>query len=251
MKRIILFLAMIIIAVTSLLAGQTYALITGVSSYADPRNNTHQTTEDAQNFRKIMRNDTKNITLLTSENATVDATIDKLKKFAAGTKADDRIIFFYSGHGDGGQGGGKPGIFMHDGNTLPYETIVKILRASKAKEKIIVINACYSGTLGNVLKSLGTNDDIIAITSSRPDEVTFEDTILGGCFFTRSLEKALMGKADKNKDKKVTLLEAFKYVHKDVVDRSTKSGNAEPQHPCLFAPKWVQDKDVVLMNWNK
>lgn len=251
MKRLTMFLSMMVIAIAALFAGETYALITGVSSYADPRNNTHQTTLDAQNFRNIMRNETKNITLLTSKNATVDATIEKLKKFAAGTKEDDRIVFFYSGHGDGGQGGSKPGIYMHDGKTLPYETIVKILRASKAKEKVIVINACYSGTLGDVIKSMGENNDIIAMTSSRPDEVTYEDSLLGGCFFTRSLEKALMGKADVNADKKVSVMEAFRYVHKDVVDRTTKSANAQPQHPCLAAPSWVKDRDMILMDWSK
>lgn len=243
--------AMVVLTVAALFAGETYVLITGVSSYSNPANNTHQTTEDARNFRKVMRNETKNITLLTSKNATVESTVQKLKQFAAGTKEDDRIIFYYSGHGDNGDISGKSGMLMHDGKVLPYETLIRILRASKAKEKIIVLNACFSGSIGEVLKTAGDNEDIIALTSSRPDEVTFEDSMLGGCFFTRSLEKALMGKADVNNDKKITLLEVFKYVHKDVVDRTSKSANAEPQHPCMFAPKWAKDKEVIIMDWSK
>ena len=46
---------------------------------------------------------------------------------------------------------------------------------------------------------------------------------------------------------KVTLDEAFRYVHKDVVKKTTNSKNAQPQHPTLVAPKAM--KDIVLMDW--
>jgi Uncharacterized protein containing caspase domain len=245
MKRFITTALMVLTVVFAMLAGDTYALITGCSSYNDPRNNTHQTTEDAKQFRKIMRNATSNITLLTSENATSTSTLDKLRKFAAGTKAGDRIVFFYSGHGSSASEG-KAGLFMSDGQVLPYSSILKALNASKAKEKIIILNCCYSGGIKAEMDKLGITD-IIVIASSRADEVTYENTIIGGCFFTNSLKAALMGKADFNKDRKVTLDEAFRYVHKDVVKKTTNSKNAQPQHPTLVAPKAM--KDIVLMDW--
>lgn len=248
MKRFLSLLTSMAVAVVVAMAGQTYALITAVSGYADSRNNTHMTTDDAKNFRKIMRNVTENITLMTSENATAAATAEKLKKFAAGTKADDRIVFFYSGHGDDGSASGKAGLFMHDGKVLDYETILKILHASKAKEKIIIINACFSGKIGEAMKATGIKD-VVVLASSRANEPSYEDLVMGGCYFTRSLEKAYMGKADVNHDKKVTLKEAFKYIHKDVVSRTTNGNYSEPQHPVLFAPKGSEN--MVLIDWNK
>lgn len=236
---------MLLVVAVAMIAGETYALITGCSSYDDPRNNTHQTTNDARQFRKIMRNATSNITLLTSENATSSSTLDKLRTFAAGTKPGDRIIFFYSGHG-ASPDEGTAGLFMSDGRVLPYSSLLKALHSSKASEKIVILNCCYSGAIKQEMDRLGIKD-IIVMTSSRDNEVTYENRVIGGCFFTRSLEAALMGKADFNHDRKVTLDEAFRYVHKDVVKKTTNSSNANAQHPTLVAPK--EKKDIVLMDW--
>lgn len=237
MKRFFSTLVMAFVAVSIMLAGETYALITGVSSYADPSSNAHQTTNDAKNFQKIMKNFTKNITLLTSKNATTDATLAKLRAFAAGTKADDRIVFFYSGHGE------PNGIYMHNGKTLDYKTILQTLAKSKAKEKILVVHCCHAASIKKAMDETGIND-VVVFASSRADEYTIEDLLLGGGYFTRSLEKALMGKADSDGDKKVTVKEAFQYVHKDVTHRT-----GDRQHPVLYAPKAAAD--LVLVDWNK
>lgn len=82
--------------------------------------------------------------------------------------------------------------------------------------------------------------------SSRADEYSIEHPWVGHGFFTQALLKGLRGKADANKDKKITVRELFNYVYNDV-QHSTANMEAS-QHPQLIGVKEVAD--AVVVDWN-
>lgn len=217
---------------------RTFVLATGVSNYGDENNNLGQTTKDAKRFKEVMSSFTKDITLLTSSNVTKANVLEKLKAICNRAQAGDRIIFFYSGHG-------MPGAICGYDRPIPYDDIVALLNSSKASTKYVFIDACFAGTMADSndnswQKSVKGMKDQAFFVSSRPEEVSKEGPFIGAGYFTQALLKGLRGKADKNADRKVTVIELFKYIYGDVLKRSDSQ-----QHPQLIAPESMYDKVVV------
>ena len=80
------------------------------------------------------------------------------------------------------------------------------------------------------------------VMSSRPDELSIENNWIGNGYFTQAMLKGLRGMSDNNHDKKITLIELFKFIYKDVTAR-TDGG----QHPQLIGPGSAQNS--VLASW--
>ncbi len=244
MKKIILLTISVLFVLS--MSARTYVLVTGVSSYENSQMNLSQTTKDAKEFRKVIETQTKDVTLLTSKYANKENILEKLRAICNRAGENDRIVFFYSGHGTTG------GLYVYDGMLL-YLDLINTLNISKAKEKFVFIDACNSGSVDiNVQvdrdnpSATGEPDstDITFMVSSKGEELSIEASHVGASYFTQALLKGMRGKADDNGDKKITVVELFKYVYNDVT-RRTKSS----QHPQLIAPKEMVD--VVVMDWTK
>lgn len=245
MKKTVL-IALIAMLLPFISSARTFVLVTGVSNYENSTMNLSQTTKDAKEFRKVIETQTKDVTLLTSKYANKAKIIESLQAICNRAGENDRIVFFYSGHGT------KGGLYVFDGLLL-YLDIINTLSTSDAKEKLVFIDACNAGSVNiNVeanLRNAELNDDaegtdITFFVSSRGDELSAESPAIGASYFTQALIKGMRGKADDNADKKITVVELFKYIFNDVTKR-TKGA----QHPQLIAPKEM--KDVVVMDWNK
>lgn len=229
-------------AAMAVVAGaRTYVLVTGVSNYGNDANNLHQTTKDAKRFKKVMETQTRDITLLTSKNVTRANVLEKLRAICRRATQDDRIVFFYSGHG-------APGAICGYDRSISYDDIVGTLAASAAGEKICFIDACHAGSMAasapdtRWMKSVRAKPDQAFIVACRPQEYSVESTMLGAGFFTQALLKGLRGRADKDNDRRVTVIELFRYIYPDVLKRSN-----EFQHPQLIAPEGMYDK--VIAEW--
>ena len=83
---------------------------------------------------------------------------------------------------------------------------------------------------------------LVLFLSSRDNESSMENMAVGAGFFTRAFLKGIRGKSDANGDKKITVLELFKYIYKDV-----KLHSQDMQHPTLVAAASQQQN--VLMTW--
>lgn len=237
MKKPLLSLCFAMLACAAMQA-RIYVLSVGVSDYPGTRNDTHYTTKDAKEFKKLMQNKTKDITLLTSKYATKANIKEKLSAICNRAGADDQVVLFYSGHGE------KGSLLVHDG-LLPYSDLVDILDGSKAGMKVVYVNACFSGSANFALSST-PNGNIVTFVSSRPGEMSIECGTVGAGFFTQALFKGLRGKSDSNGDKRVTVRELFKYIYNDVVPRAESLDHA--QHPQLICPEAMMD--AVLIDWN-
>ncbi|MCH5318640.1 MAG: caspase family protein [Paramuribaculum sp.] len=239
MKKIAIFLIAALLCVAGLQA-RTFVLATGVSNYGGA-NNLTQTTKDAKQFKKVMETQTKDITLLTSSNVTKAKLLEALRAICNRAQQGDNIIFFYSGHG-------MPGAICAYDTPVSYDDIVGLLSKSKASAKICFIDACHAGTAVDSSRGTewtgavnGTQDQVF-IVSCRPEELSVESPTLGAGFFTQALLNGLVGKSDENGDKKITVLELFKYIHGDVIRRSK-----DRQHPQLIAPKSMYN--TVVTKW--
>lgn len=240
-KRLFISLLMAVCLV-AFAEARTFVLATGVSNYGDANNNLTQTTKDAKRFKELMETQTKDITLLTSSNVTRANLLEKLRAICNRAQKGDRVIFFFSGHGMQGA------ICAYD-QPVSYSDIISVLNSSAASEKICFIDACHAGTMASKSAddSWGANlkgaKDQAFFVSCRPEEISKESPALGAGYFTQALLKGMRGKADKDADKKITVMELFKYIYGDVVKRSDSR-----QHPQLIAPETMHDR--VLTVWN-
>ena len=242
MKRT--FLSLLILFLFSLgISARTFVLVVGVSNYGDESVNLSQTTKDAKAFRDVMATQTKDITLLTSKYANKANILEKLKAICNRAQQADRIVFYFSGHGMPG------GICTYD-DVLFYSELADQLSTSSAREKICYIDACHAGSVNNANKGKGeslshvakTQKNQIYLVACRADEYSYENAWVGAGFFTQGLIKGLRGKSDSNGDKKVTLIELFKYIYNDVVKRSKSE-----QHPQLIGSANLHD--VIVAKW--
>lgn len=237
-KTLTLFIALF--AAISLNA-RTFVLVTGVSNYGSEEVNLSQTTKDAKRFKELMETQTKDITLLTSKNVTRANVLEKLRAICNRAQENDRVIFFYSGHG-------MPGAICGYDAPISYNDIIEVLSSSAAKEKICFIDACHAGTMADTFtdssweKSIKAKKDQVFFVSCRPDEYSVESPFLGAGYFTQALLKGLRGKSDKDGNKEITVMELFKYIHGDVVKRSR-----DRQHPQLIAPQSLHN--MVVFKW--
>lgn len=112
---------------------------------------------------------------------------------------EDVALFYYSGHGHVDACGGY--LVTPDYSEGDYgvslQDILTIVNASKCKDKIIILDSCYSGTMGNI-PTVGQNTSIInegvtILTASRAQQTSLE--IGGHGVFTSLLLEALAGGA--------------------------------------------------------
>lgn len=234
---------MTIITVLNIQA-RTFVICVGVSVYQNSANNLSQTTKDAKQFKAVMENHTKDITILTSKYANKNNVLEKLRALCNRAGKEDKIIFFFSGHGYPG------GIVAHDAH-ITYQDLNNMLSQSSASAKICFVDACHAGSVEDVKDNTRqykapTTGNIIYMMSSRANEYSIEHPWVGHGFFTQALLKGLRGKADANKDKKITVKELFNYVYNDV--QHTTANMEASQHPQLIGVKAVAD--AVVVDWN-
>lgn len=115
-------------------------------------------------------------------------------------KADDEVcLFYYSGHGCLTDLGGyivTPDFTQHD-EGISMDDILKIVSDSPARHKIVILDCCYAGAMGNL--ALGGNTaaiiekGVIVLASSRSTEPSIESG--GHGVFTSLLIRALEGGA--------------------------------------------------------
>lgn len=241
MKKTLLSLSLFLLMTIGASAQKTYALVTAVSQYANSDMNLNYTTLDAKDFAKVMKQQGFELILLTSQYANNANITAKLDYIAQNAKPEDRVIFFFSGHGG-------PGVFCTYDDLFRYSDLVRLLTNSSAGEIFCFFDACHSGSVqasasGTYGWSEGTR--ISFLMSSRADEYSAEHAWVGHGYLAKAVIKGLRGKADANRDRSITLGELYKYVYNDVTRRT--SGNGQAQHPQLIGSQSMFSS--VITKW--
>lgn len=243
MKRIFSLLVMLMLVALSIGAQKTYALLAGVSNYGVDSINLYNTTKDVKQLKKVFDNQGFTTAVVTSQYANHDNIVRKLNAIVKLAKANDRIIFYFSGHGTPG------GFVPSDRSLFNYQELVNILSKAKAGTIYCFIDACMSGSVKTIsADNFGvgsTKPSICFMTASDATEVSKENLWVGHGYFTKAMLKGLRGMSDNNGDKQITLAELFRYVYKDVVNRTKDDQTV--QHPQLLCPTSMQTS--VLTKW--
>ena len=205
MKRFSILLIFMTILVVNMNAQRTYALLTGVSNYGDEQLNLHNTTKDVKQLKTVMDKLGVVCGVSTSKNVTQANITKRLNTIIEAAKPEDRIIFYFSGHGTTG------GFLMSDQQLFNYSDLIKILSKAKTKNIFCFIDACRSGSVATDSYAMSDSDKarITFVMSSRPDELSIENDWIGNGYFTQAMLKGLRGMSDKNHDKRITLIELF------------------------------------------
>lgn len=184
--------------------------------------------------------------MLLNENATRDHILKVLSSEFSKSTPDDEIIFVFSGHG---VPGGLTTYETQDMNTvISYNEIQNIMKSAKARRKIILAMACYSGGLNLAKNKKSPNNrnrkktektSVMLYTSSRSDEPSWESSLMKNSFFISRVLKAFKGEADTNNDRKITARELFNYVNPAVI-----ADTEGLQHPQMWGS--FDDSMVVV-----
>ncbi|TAN60315.1 MAG: caspase family protein, partial [Magnetospirillum sp.] len=142
-----------------------------------------------------------------------------------------RVFVYYSGHGAPGSQGGSPFLIPTDAdaarielNGYPVKTLYDNLGKLPAEAVTVVLEACFSGLspAGSVLgkaspvffevKAPPVPDTLTVITAGAANQMASWDTDDRSSLFTRYFLEGMAGKADADRDGKVSLEEVDRYL---------------------------------------
>lgn len=164
--------------------------------------------------------------LLIDEDATRREILLAMREVFLKADENDVVLFYFSGHGL--QGAFLPVDYDGFGNKLEHEEIREALRITKAKHKLVLADACHSGsllaarapvhvTLQKYYRAFENSAGGTALLlSSKGEEYSLEDGGLRSGIFSHFLIRGLKGAADANRNKLVTIQELFDYVYQAV-----------------------------------
>ena len=208
-----------------------------------------------------------NIKLLLDKNATLTkiyATIDIWLKSKI-VKNQTELIIFFAGHGLATPDGKELYLLQQDSypdslkrTALSRNEFFADIDKLKPKSVTVFIDACYSGysretekketllTLARPLRIVGVEGDVprnfTIFSASGLDQISSGLKEAKHGIFSYYLMKGLEGKADKNKDRKITNGELQDYLVKNVSQKALELGRSQK-------PSLAGDPDQVLMRY--
>ncbi len=216
----------------------TYAVIVGVADYknddcAEDRPYNYNNAMAVYNFLTSKKGGSvpaANICLLLDSQATKNNIIYQAKAIFAKAKKNDRVVFYFGGHG--GEGCFTPYDFngFYE-STLTYGDVKSIFQSAKCNTKLLFADACYSGgikekaqkTLAKSKKEPQTTTDkmnIAVMVASKADEYSWCSSDIQMSVFTYYLIEGLGGAANTDGNKYVTIQELYYYVYHKVLEKT-------------------------------
>ncbi len=235
-----------------------WALVVGVSSFADPSISLKYASKDAKDFADYLVKEAHfapdHVKLLTDEKATRENILAQVgdKWLPRVAEPDDLVIIYVSSHGSPQtmDVGGISYLLAHNTDKeslyatgIPVQDLTRMIKERVHCQRIIVIlDACHSGAAKTedkgIVRSRNINADAVAqgtgqlvICSSEPNQVSWESASYPNGVFTRHLIDGL-----KQKGEYTNLGEAFEYV-RDKVKTQVLRERGELQQPVLRS-KW-------------
>lgn len=243
--------------------GNIYAVVVGVSKFADSRYDLQYAASDAEKFHRFLRSEAggkipdSRIRLLTDAGATRANVIGTITGLLGRSSKDDTVEIYLATHGYVDLDGTFY-YLCHDtdidnlrGTGFSDEELTTILNKNiKAGKVILYLDACHSGQSGldekrYAKRSIGVkevNDKINGLAaalsrSAKTGVMTFsasssqgyslEDSQWSGGIFTHYLVKGLQGEANENDDEWVNIGEIDSYLSRKIV--SETAGKQRPK----------------------
>ena len=175
------------------------ALVVGIDNYVQcPLNGCCNDADTVATILESNADGSPNFSVKLEKNVSSKANLRQLIEECFSGDADI-ALFYYSGHGHIDPVGGylvTPDFSNYDFG-VSLQDILSIANSSRCKDKIIVLDSCFSGFMGSV-NTVGQstaiiNEGVTILTSSRSSETSME--VNGHGLFTSLLIEALLGGA--------------------------------------------------------
>lgn len=221
-------------------AGQKWAFVVAVNNYEDKQGigALHFSVADARLVYKALTDPAvggfagDNVVLLTDEvtdassQPTRSNILSRLVTFLGLAGPDDTVLFFYSGHG--AEAGGESYLLPIDAKgsllaltSIPVKFIKEQLGLCKARKRVLITDACHSGSGKGTEGAMGTSmnrdlfeqsEGLVTLASCGLEEKSYEYPEVKQGAFTYFLVEGLAGSGDANGDGIVTATEANVYT---------------------------------------
>lgn len=215
--------------------GKSYALVVGIDEYPSPGwKDLDYAKRDAKAIVAFLERQGFEVTSLYDRDATKTAIISKLQNhLARKVTEDDRIIFFFAGHGYTEELGGKDWGYIvpyHTGqeSSASYISMEELRTLAEkmgtAKHQLYIMDSCYGGliatrgpgvdvTIPNYLEVVTERKARQIITAGGREQTVLDGGPGGHSVFTGTLLEALAeGLADLNVDGYITFAELAAYL---------------------------------------
>jgi hypothetical protein len=163
----------------------------------------------------------------------------------------ERTLFlvYYSGHA-------KDGELRLGDSRIRLDDVRAHLAGGPADIRIGIVDSCHAGALTRTkgarrapafaIEAAGSEEarGLVMLTSASADEDAQESDEIGGSYFSHYLVSGLRGDADRSRDRRVTLSEAYAYAYARTVADTAESA-AGAQHP-TFSYDLKGNADLVL-----
>jgi formylglycine-generating enzyme required for sulfatase activity len=233
---------------------ERYALLIGISKYANPAINLEFAAADAEALSKLLTDPEvgayapDNVKVLTNDQATRRNIVSALKTWLGNrVKPEDSVLVFYSGHGALGNASEAFWVSYDadvedlSSSAIGNTEISSLIAALPAKRKLTLIDSCYSEATAKKYRALVPSklfDDfkgegVVTITASTGAQKSVE--VGGHGAFAYHLLNGLQGKADSNGNGVVELDEIWTYLNEKVQKTAADAGNK--QTPVLMADR--------------
>jgi uncharacterized caspase-like protein len=215
-------------------------------------------------LKKVLESSGVSASAVTGRNVNaqnIEAKINRLVEISNVKPYQYDFIIYYSGHG------AVNNMCFWDG-FYEYRKFLPLLAKIKAKHIFMFVDDCHGGSAGQFIMN-GSSDEVnqklIFFSASRGNETSLDSGLLAHAFFTNSLIEGLRGFCDSNEDKIIDVMELYKFICIEVMDRS-RNFNALPpsertdrggnvltvnMHPQLYAPGFTQEelKNTAIIRW--
>jgi len=244
------------------------ALIIGIENYVETTKAVYAN-RDANFFNEYAKKafgvEDGNIKLLVDDKAGLVKTLSTINKWLPGRieKNKTELIIFFAGHGLASNDGKELYLLAQDSDTdqlsrtaLSRTEIFNTIKEIKPKSTLIFLDACYTGF---------SREKETLLDSARPVRIVAEDqnnipenfTIFSASqldqissglkeaehgIFSYYLMKGLEGKADSNKDKKITTGELLAYMDKNVSQKASEQGRKQN-------PELLGDQNQIIVEY--
>ncbi len=259
---------------------ESYALLVGINKYkyAPPLG---FAVNDARDVAELLINDygfrKNNVSLFLDNDASRENVVDTLFSYCEKAEINDRVMFFYAGHGHTmlGKRGEIGFLVPYDGNTSQLSSLIswnELNRSAElitAKHMLFIMDACYGGlalTRGGLapgstrfLKDMLMRYSRQVLTAGKADEVVSDagGPLAGHSVFTGHLLEALKGKAS-SEEGIITANGVMAYVYEKVAkDKDSHQtphygfldgdGDLIFQAPILKEPTKEEKKDEDIL----
>lgn len=215
---------------------------------------------DADKVARVLRDlggvQPANLVVLRNEDAaTARSTLitfnDRIRAAQASPANQTLLFVYYSGHADAQA--------LRLGATrLELDELTRLVRGSAATFRLLIVDACRSGTITRVKggrivppfpiasEARLQGEGMAFLTASSANEDAQESDELRGSFFTHAFVSALLGAADINRDGAVTLEEAYRHAS-EATRRATSRTFAGTQHPTFQFD--LRGQESVVLTW--